>query len=159
MIGNDDPLADLQWRLQNGDLSGANSADKQKILELAKANQELVVIDKERVALANQLKQAQDGVDSSIADLSQQIALFGNDNPLSAFLYDMQNTDKYVGATAEKLQMMASKKLNKPVKMDLIFAKTVSPATTTDLITDRLVVNTPLIAAHAVVIMPFSKLN
>ena len=109
MIGNDDPLADLQWRLQNGDLSGANSADKQKILELAKANQELVVIDKERVALANQLKQAQDGVNSSIADLSRQIALFGNDNPLSAFLYDMQNTDKYVGATAEKLQMMASK--------------------------------------------------
>lgn len=109
MIGNDDPLADLQWRLQNGDLSGANSADKQKILELAKANQELVVIDKERVALANQLKQAQDGVDSSIADMNRQIALFGNDNPLSAFLYDMQNTDKYVGATAEKLQMMASK--------------------------------------------------
>ena len=109
MIGNDDPLADLQWRLQNGDLSGANSADKQKILELAKANQELVTIDKERVALANQLKQAQDGVNSSIADLSRQIALFGNDNPLSAFLYDMQNTDKYVGATAEKLQMMASK--------------------------------------------------
>lgn len=109
MIGNDDPLADLQWRLQNGDLSGANSADKQKILELAKANQELVTIDKERVALANQLKQAQDGVDSSIADMNRQIALFGNDNPLSAFLYDMQNTDKYVGATVEKLQMMASK--------------------------------------------------
>ena len=99
LIGKDsNPLAALNYDIENGKYAGiaANLLDNLKTATEAKQ-------------IATELYQANQSVTNSIADLSRQIALFGNDNPLSAFLYDMQNTDKYVGATAEKLQMMASK--------------------------------------------------
>lgn len=99
LIGKDsNPLAALNYDIENGKYAGvaANLLDNLKTATEAKQ-------------IATELYQANQSVTNSIADMNRQIALFGNDNPLSAFLYDMQNTDKYVGATAEKLQMMASK--------------------------------------------------
>ena len=99
LIGKDsNPLAALNYDIENGKYTGvaANLLDNLKTATEAKQ-------------IATELYQANQSVTNSIADMNRQIALFGNDNPLSAFLYDMQNTDKYVGATAEKLQMMASK--------------------------------------------------
>lgn len=99
LIGKDsNPLATLNYDIENGKYTGvaANLLDNLKTATEAKQ-------------IATELYQANQSVTNSIADMNRQIALFGNDNPLSAFLYDMQNTDKYVGATAEKLQMMASK--------------------------------------------------
>jgi len=99
LIGKDsNPLAALNYDIENGKYTGvaANLLDNLKTATEAKQ-------------IATELYQANQSITNSIADMNRQIALFGNDNPLSAFLYDMQNTDKYVGATAEKLQMMASK--------------------------------------------------
>lgn len=99
LIGKDsNPLAALNYDIENGKYASvaANLLDNLKTATEAKQ-------------IATELYQANQSVTNSIADMNRQIALFGNDNPLSVFLYDMQNTDKYVGATAEKLQMMASK--------------------------------------------------
>ena len=99
LIGKDsNPLAALNYDIENSKYAGvaANLLDNLKTATEAKQ-------------IATELYQANQNVSNSIADMNRQIALFGNDNPLSAFLYDMQNTDKYVSATAEKLQMMASK--------------------------------------------------
>ena len=99
LIGKDsNPLAALNYDIENGKYAGVSSSLLDNLKTATEAKQ-----------IAIELYQANQNVSNSIADMNRQIALFGNDNPLSAFLYDMQNTDKYVGATAEKLQMMASK--------------------------------------------------
>ena len=99
LVGKDNnPLAALNYDIENGKYAGVSSSLLDNLKTATEAKQ-----------IATELYQANQNVSNSIADMNRQIALFGNDNPLSAFLYDMQNTDKYVGATAEKLQMMASK--------------------------------------------------
>ena len=99
LIGKDsNPLAALNYDIENGKYAGVSSSLLDNLKAATEAKQ-----------IATELYQANQNVSNSIADMNRQIALFGNDNPLSAFLYDMQNTDKYVGVTAEKLQMMASK--------------------------------------------------
>ena len=99
LIGKDsNPLAALNYDIENGKYAGVPSSLLDNLKTATEAKQ-----------IATELYQANQNVSNSIADMNRQIALFGNDNPLSAFLYDMQNTDKYVSATAEKLQMMASK--------------------------------------------------
>ena len=99
LVGKDNnPLAALNYDIDNGKYAGVSSSLLDNLKTATEAKQ-----------IATELYQANQNVSNSIADMNRQIALFGNDNPLSAFLYDMQNTDKYVGATAEKLQMMASK--------------------------------------------------
>ena len=99
LVGKDNnPLAALNYDIENGKYASVSSSLLDNLKTATEAKQ-----------IATELYQANQNVSNSIADMNRQIALFGNDNPLSAFLYDMQNTDKYVGATAEKLQMMASK--------------------------------------------------
>ena len=99
LVGKDNnPLAALNYDIENGKYAGVSSSLLDNLKTATEAKQ-----------IATELYQANQNVSNSIADMNRQIALFGNDSPLSAFLYDMQNTDKYVGATAEKLQMMASK--------------------------------------------------
>ena len=99
LVGKDNnPLAALNYDIENGKYAGVSSSLLDNLKTATEAKQ-----------IATELYQANQNVSNSIADMNRQIALFGDDNPLSAFLYDMQNTDKYVGATAEKLQMTASK--------------------------------------------------
>lgn len=109
LFGKDSPVASFDYDVSNGKFAGVSStliANNRALLvqlEAMKAN------DKERVDLANQYKQAQDSVNTSVADMAKQIALFGNESPLASFVYDMQNSEKYLGASAESLTALVAK--------------------------------------------------
>ena len=109
LFGKDSPVASFDYDVSNGKFAGVSStliANNRALLvqlEAMKAN------DKERVDLANQYKQAQDSVNTSVADMAKQIALFGNESPLASLVYDMQNSDKYLGASAESLTALVAK--------------------------------------------------
>lgn len=109
LFGKDSPVASFDYDVSNGKFAGVSStliANNRALLvqlEAMKAN------DKERVDLANQYKQAQDSVNTSVADMAKQIALFGNESPLASLVYDMQNSEKYLGASAESLTALVAK--------------------------------------------------
>lgn len=99
LMKDNSPLAEFNIDMANGKYAGVSP----KLLEGYKA----AILDKaDAIESKNALekyKQAQDGVNQSIADLRKQIALFDNDSPLSSLLYDIEKTQKYAGVAEQDL--------------------------------------------------------
>ncbi|EOH1988422.1 phage tail tape measure protein [Campylobacter jejuni] len=99
LMKDNSPLAEFNIDMANGKYAGVSP----KLLEGYKS----AILDKaDAIESKNALekyKQAQDGVNQSIADLRKQIALFDNDNPLSSLLYDIEKTQKYAGVAEQDL--------------------------------------------------------
>lgn len=99
LMKDNSPLAEFNIDMANGKYAGVSP----KLLEGYKS----AILDKaDAIESKNALekyKQAQDGVNQSIADLRKQIALFDNDSPLSSLLYDIEKTQKYAGVAEQGL--------------------------------------------------------
>ncbi|STY99048.1 Phage-related minor tail protein [Moraxella lacunata] len=92
------PLADLDYKLQFGELAELTDKQKERLRELAKINLD---IQKANEATAESLRQQEQSAQaiatanerskSNYDNLQKQIALFGNQSKLAEFDYDWQN--------------------------------------------------------------------
>lgn len=98
LLNHANPLAELDYKLQFGELADLTDKQKARIKELAQANLDLA---KSNEALT--------GFNNQMSDISRQIALLGVDSPIKQLEYDLANTDKYAGYTTEQLDKLKSK--------------------------------------------------
>lgn len=98
-------LADINYDVKVGKYAGVSPQLIEELKNVTLLKAEYMQTKKDLDAF----KQAQDGVNNSIADLSKQIALIGRDNPLSSLLYDISNTQKYAGVSKDSLNTLIAK--------------------------------------------------
>lgn len=92
------PLAELDYKLQFGELADLTNKQKTRIKELAQANLDLAKSNETLTGFNNQM-----------ADLNRQITLLGVTDPIKQLEYDLANTEKYAGYTTEQLDKLKSK--------------------------------------------------
>ena len=98
-------LAELNYDIANGKYNGVSP----QLLDQLKLVTQLKAEYTATKAELDKFKQAQDSVNQSIADLNKQIALYGNDGGLASLQYDIVNTQKYAGVSADSLQSLIDK--------------------------------------------------
>lgn len=119
LVGKEnDPLAALEYDIQAGKYAGVSA----KLLDDLKAATEYK-------KLATDIYDANKRVEDSLKDMDRQIALMGNDNPLSEFLYDLKQTDKYANVSKKNLEAMAQRLQNlERAKIDNDFSNGIKKA-------------------------------
>lgn len=99
MLMNDsNPLADLEYKLQFGELAELTDKQKERLRELAKTNLDIQKVNektaeslRQQEQSAQNIAQANERSKSNYASLQKQIALFGNQSKVAEFDYNLKN--------------------------------------------------------------------
>lgn len=98
LINDSNPLADLEYKLQFGELAELTNKQKERLRELArtnldiqKANEKTAESLRQQEQYAQNIAQANERSKSNYASLQKQITLFGNTSKLTEFDYDWKN--------------------------------------------------------------------
>lgn len=98
LINDSNPLAELEYKLQFGELAKLTDKQKERLRELAKinldiqkANEKTAESLRQQEQSAQNIAQANERSKSNYASLQKQIALFGNQSKVAEFDYDLKN--------------------------------------------------------------------
>lgn len=98
---HEDPLAELRYKLNFGELAGLAKELKPKIIALAKANHELAEANKEVV----RIKDLDKSISNEINNIYEKIQTHGM-NRIQILEWQIENTQKYAGASEELIEQL-----------------------------------------------------
>lgn len=109
LLNHANPLADLEYKLQFGELAELTDKQKERLRELAKINLDIQKANKDTTKALQEQEQAVQNIANAnersvqnYQSLQKQIALFGNNSKVAEFDYDVKH-GKYDGVSDENL--------------------------------------------------------